>query len=172
MKYFYLLPLLLLLFTACSIDDSADIVQQAKSIQTADMAARSAVDPTPVSVGMPVEPTCFKGLTAYVNIDVSGGFTNPIVNFVSNVPATVNAASGYRVKVIIQQLADCEDLNVIKGEPAIFGTSAIYYNVAATHPMVTVAPSQFPACYKWRIVLEGVDTSCKSYSPWYDAPLF
>jgi len=166
MKYLYLLPLLLFLFTACSVDDSAELLDQEKNKQATMVASFT----SPIEV--PFEYTCFKGLTAHTNIDVSGGFTNPLVNFVSDAPATVSSTKGYRVKVIIQQLADCEDMDIVSGEPITLGTSVIYYNIAVTHPMVTVAPNQFPACYKWRLVVEGVSTSCKSYSPWYDAPLF
>lgn len=173
MKKIYLLPLLVLFFTACSVDDSAELLNQ----EIVEEVFFDSLKEEFNGSGPKEAPQndCFNGLAAHVSMDVSGGLNNPAVNFVADVPLTVSPGLAYVVKVEVQQLADCEDFNVVTGDPVFLGGRS-YTNVAMAFPSVTVQPNQLPVCYKWRMVFERsgrlIQTPCKALSPWYDAPLF
>lgn len=178
MKKFYLLPLLILFFASCSVDDSADILNQEN---TTDAIAVTVNDSIASRVGADIQAVaavsdCFKGLAGHINLDVSAGLNNPVINFISDAPAgAINPNWSFLVKVEIQQLSDCEDFNSNTGSIITISNNTVYTNVVATHPAVAVLPSQLPVCYKWRITLERtgrLSPTCKSYSKWYDAPLF
>ena len=176
MKKMYLLPLLALFFTACSVDDSSEILDQEK-IQDADYSntrfAATAANETKDGKDGP-GLVCFNDLAAHISMNVSGGLNNPIINFVADVPLNVSYNTAYMVKVEVQQLADCEDFNVVTGDPIFFGGGK-YTNVVMASPTITVLPNELPACYKWRMTFERTGrlvTPCKTISQWYDAPLF
>jgi hypothetical protein len=178
MKKIYLLPLIALFFTACSVDDSADLLNQENATDVTysakEAAATAAGGSTKPGGGDPIIP-CFSGLTGYTTINVDGGLNNPVINFVGNAPSTVSSTASYNVWVEVQGLADCEDFNVTSGLPIFFYGSAPFTNVYAVRPVIAVQPNQVPVCYKWRIIFEraySLTTPCKSISPWYDAPLF
>jgi len=172
MNKIYLLPLMLLFFASCSVDDSAELLNQqtvADTTVTLDAESRiAAAQAASLS-------DCFKGLAAHINLDVSAGLNNPVIDFIADAPITANPNWSYLVKVEVQQLSDCEDFSSTTGQAIIFANNTVYTNIYASHPEVSVAPSQLPSCYKWRITLERtgkLGSPCKSYSQWYDAPLF
>lgn len=119
--------------------------------------------------------SCFLGLGAHHYIDTTNGLNNPTITFISETPS--NIAGNYRVKVEIEELADCEDLDSGSGIVRVFSTGATYTNIGANPPQISgVRPADTFACYRWRMVFEGVNkygaVTCVTYSPWYDAPLF
>ncbi|WP_154652602.1 hypothetical protein [Flavobacterium rivuli] len=177
MKKLYFLPLLMLFFASCSVDDSADIVNQQNATEATTFSVNDSIASRLGTTAQAATVSdCFKGLAGHINLDVSAGLNNPVINFVSDAPAgTINPNWSFLVKVEIQQLSDCEDFSSNTGSVITISNSTVYTNVVATHPAVSVLPSQLPACYKWRITLERTGKFapvCKSYSSWYDAPLF
>lgn len=177
MKKLFLLSLTVLFVTACSTDDSLEILNQEKAQKVffSAKAGEAVVAATKPGGGDQPIVSCFSGFAAHTEINVSGGLNNPIVNFVADFPSTVALNASFYVTVEVQQLADCEDFNLTTGSPIFFGTSTPYTNVVANRPTIAVLPNQLPVCYKWRIFVEraySLTTPCKSYSPWYDAPLF
>jgi len=177
MNKLYILPILMLFFASCSVDDSADVLNQQNAAEDTTISVNDSIDSR---LGENVQAAfvadCFKGLAAHINLDVSAGLNNPVINFISDAPAgTINPNWSFLVKLEIQQLSDCEDFSSNTGAVITISNNTVYTNVVATHPAVSVLPSQLPSCYKWRITLErnGKFTPvCKSYSSWYDAPLF
>jgi len=178
MNKLYILPILMLFFASCSVDDSADIVNQQNSTEATVLSVNDSIEEARLGATAQAGSVsdCFKGLTSHINLDVSAGLNNPVINFISDAPAgTINPNWSFLVKVEIQQLSDCEDFNSNTGSVITISNSTVYTNVVATHPAVSVLPAQLPACYKWRITLERTGKFapvCKSYSSWYDAPLF
>ncbi|MXN89840.1 hypothetical protein GR160_01240 [Flavobacterium sp. Sd200] len=172
MKKIYLLLLIALFFAACSADDSNEILNQEKNTEIIYSARATASKTKPGTGELPVA-SCFNGLAAHTTIDVTAGLNKPIVNFVADAPSNLSASAGYVVTVEVQELADCEDINVASGLPVFFGGS-VFYNVVANAPVINVVPADLPACYRWRFVFERSNsvTPCKSLSSWYDAPLF
>jgi len=177
MNKLYLLPLLMLFFASCSVDDSADIVNQQNTTEATTFSVNDSIESRLGAIAQATTVSdCFKGLAGHINLDVSAGLNNPVINFISDAPAgTINPNWSFLVKVEIQQLSDCEDFSSNTGSVTIISNNTVYTNVVATHPAVSVLPAQLPACYKWRITLERTGKFapvCKSYSSWYDAPLF
>lgn len=164
---------MLLFFVSCSVEDSAELLSQqtvADSAVTPDELEKIAATNQVAALS-----DCFTGLVAHINLDVSAGLNNPVINFIADAPVVSNPSWSYLVKVELQQLSDCEDFSSATGQPVIFANATVYTNVYANHPVVSLKPSQLPSCYKWRISLErpgNKGSLCKSYSPWYDAPLF
>jgi hypothetical protein len=162
MKKLLLLPVLAFIFTACSTD-TEDIIAQHSAER----------------VGGGFEANfngCFNSLGAHTEIDLSNGFGNGLINFVSEVPE--GATGGYKVKVEIEELSDCEDLASGNGNINIFTDGYTYYSVSKNPPSVKgIDPSDTFVCYRWRMVFEGVSKlgkteNCISTTQWYDAPLF
>jgi len=121
-------------------------------------------------------PSCFTGVAGKVHVDVSNGIGNPIVVFTPVITGTVSPTASYRVKLQVQPLADCDDMNSNTGNLLTFGTS-IVQNVNAVPPAIQVLPANMPLCYKWRFVFEGIvnyqrNPICYSESVWYESPLF
>lgn len=175
MKKLLLLPLYAFLCIACSADDSADIVAGDATANAALMAKSVAAAATKPGGGEKPIISCFGGFAAHTRMDVSGGINNPVINFEADVPSTAPANASYTVIVEVQQLADCEDFNLVTGLPLYFGAASPFTNVAVDTPSIAVLPNQLPVCYKWRIIIEQaytLTTPCKTFSPWYDAPLF
>ena len=164
MKKIVLLPLLLLIFTACSTDD-ADIL----------------LDEDQAELSPEVEKTelksCMYALKAETNIDVSGGFGNPVIQFIATTEKS-NSAVPYRITLEVETLDDCEDFTGATGATQSFVQPG-YTQVLNTIPYtVTMNPGDLPAtCYKWRFVYEGYVTGkdvvvCYTASQWYESPLF
>jgi|GEM_PF-1401464 len=178
MNKLYILPILMLFFASCSVDDSADIVNQQNSTEATVRSVNDSIEEARLGATAQAGSVsdCFKGLTSHINLDVSAGLNNPVINFISDAPAgAINPNWSFLVKLEIQQLSDCEDFSSNTGSVITISNSTVYTNVVATHPAVSVLPAQLPACYKWRITLERTGKFapvCKSYSSWYDAPLF
>lgn len=119
--------------------------------------------------------SCFSGLGAHPYIDTTNGLNNSTITFISDVPA--GTTGSYKVRVEVEQLGDCEDLGSGSGNVRAFSTGATYSNIGSNPPQISgVRPADTFACYRWRMVFEGVNRSgsvtCVSCSPWYDAPLF
>jgi len=173
MKNIYILPLLLLFFASCSVDDSADLLtQEPVNALTLTSEELARIGETGQSL---ISPDCFKVLSAHINLNVSAGLNNPVINFVGDAPIGTSARLGYIVRVEVVALSDCDDLNSPTGSVIILGNNTVFNNVGTIDPVVSALPSQLPVCYKWRITYERVGaiiTSCKSYSQWYEAPLF
>lgn len=169
MKKFILLPLFLLLLAACSTDDSAFETNEATAGVTVNYNKPSDIDARQAIT------SCFSTFTAYPSVDVSGGINNPILRFNAVVPANIPAYSMYKMKVEVQPIADCEDLNSNQGDIITYTSSSYYMNISTTRPYVAVVPSQLPSgCYKWRMVIESINarSTCMSATSWYDSPLF
>jgi len=168
MKKILILPLLALLFS-CSTDDTAINMQNDATSSIVYSADREVAT-------LAVLSSCFD-LTATVSVDVSNGLGNPYVVFTSSVNATVTATRKFKVKVEVQELSDCDNMNSDIGSKVIWGPASSLTNVNASPPVVTVQGSKLPLCYKWRFVFEGVSETgreliCVSYSPWYESPLY
>ena len=168
MKKFYLLPLLVLLFTACSSDDS--ILDSNTEASNKNYQQRAAG----INFDGPYTPvlTCLRNLKGEVSLDVSAGLGNPVINFIFRPPFSTPAVQGFRATVEVQALSDCDDIASGTGTVFVFGTTAVISNIAANNPVINILPSQLPSCYKWRTVLSSATTTCVSYSPWYEQPLF
>jgi len=167
MKKIMLLPLFLI-FLNCSADDN--------QVNPEQNTENSSVSEDKYKVFATSLPSCFN-LSATVAVDVSNGLGNPVVVFTSSVNATVSASRKFKVKVEVQQLSDCDDMNSDLGAKVIWGPASSLTNVNASPPTVSVAGSKLPSCYKWRFVFEGVSETgreliCISNSPWYESPLF
>ena len=163
--------LMLMFFYACSTD-SVDIEQDQYENAFTTMSANDESIPNKSSM-----PPCHKGLSSHVYVDVSSGLGNPVVVFQAVVPSSVPSNFNFRLKVEIQPLSDCDDMNSINGPSVLFGSNAIVSGGTINPPSVSVSPSQLPSCYKWRLVYEGFTTSltrpsCMSYTSWKEAPLF
>ncbi|PZR14743.1 MAG: hypothetical protein DI539_18640 [Flavobacterium psychrophilum] len=121
--------------------------------------------------------TCFTDLSASVSVDVSNGIGNPTVVFTPAITGPVRISASYRVRVEVQPLSDCDDMNSNTGTLLAFGPSGSVQNVLASPPAISVLPANMPSCYKWRFVFEspaGTPKSqyCLSASIWYESPLF
>lgn len=121
-------------------------------------------------------PSCFTDLTADVHLDVSNGIGNPTVVFTPVISDAVAATARFRIKVEVQPLADCDDVNSDMGSLLSFGVFTAQ-NVNAVVPTVSILPANLPLCYKWRFVFEGLTISkrepnCYSKTIWYESPLF
>lgn len=163
-KKFFLLPVLMLLFAACSNDDSIMEMQQ-------DQAAEYYGDFEMKT--LPPAPSCFTAFSAYTMINVANGFGNPMVEFYLNisVPAQRRQFIGY---LEVQPLADCEDLSSAAGTPTVYNIPG-YIQLGSGVPALSLSPSQLPAtCYKWRFVANAAPgyTACQSVTEWYESPLF
>lgn len=120
--------------------------------------------------------SCFNDLTGSVRVDVSGGFTNPIVIFTPVVSGTVSSKLRFRARLEVQPLANCDDMNSNSGPILNFPYSYIITG-AQSSPSISVRSADLPICYKWRFVFEGISSStigpsCSSASVWYESPLF
>jgi len=153
---------------ACSTDNEEDMVQYGDDILQKTNAESLATLTT---------PSCFTSLTGSVHVDVSNGIGNPVVVFTPTVTGTVSATATFKVRVEIQPLSDCDDMNSITGTLLSFGPLGTVQNVVASPPDVSILPSSLPLCYKWRFVFEGITSPrrpavCYSESVWYESPLF
>jgi hypothetical protein len=123
----------------------------------------------------PSLPSCFTGLTGSVHVDVSNGLGNPIVVFTPTITDNVPLTAKFKVRVEVQPLSDCDDMNSNTGSLLSFGPTGTVQNVIMSPPAISVLPVNMPICYKWRFVFEGVSslkTTCFTASPWYESPLF
>lgn len=121
--------------------------------------------------------TCFTNLTAQTYVDVSGGFGNPVVVFTPTVTGTVSETAKFRVKIEVQPLSDCDNIDSDTGTLLNFGLTSLVQNVVVAPPVISVQPENLPFCYKWRFVFEGIsdikrNPICYSASDWYESPLF
>jgi hypothetical protein len=166
MKKLLLLPFLTFLTFACSTDN--DELENYNAAPQRVMA--SVLTPSQTSFG------CFNNLGAHPYINTSQGLNNATITFISETPADANSGC-YKVRVEIEELADCEDLSNGTGAVKTFTTNTIFYNVGSNPPQISgINRNETFACYRWRMVFEGVARSsasgCASATPWYDAPLF
>ena len=168
MKKLLLLPVLAFLFTACSSDmETEDLVSAYSTENGNNLRAQAATTAS----------GCFSGLTASYIIDVANGFGNGTITFISQPPADA-PVGGYKVRVEVEQISDCEDLTSGNGNIRTFTDGVVRYNVGTTAPVVSgVSAAQTFPCYRWRMVFESAPNAsrgsyCVNVSPWYDAPLF
>lgn len=122
-------------------------------------------------------PSCFTDLAGSVHVDVSNGLGNPIVVFTPIITGTVSSTAKFKVRVEVQPLSDCDDMNSNAGTLLSFGPTVTVQNVIASPSSVSVMPGNMPLCYKWRFVFEGYSIQqrlpvCRSESIWYESPLF
>lgn len=164
MKKFLLLPILALFSVACSSDteelDNYENNAFRAAAQTT--AGRGKVSP------------CFSKVTAYPSLELQNDVIGTgTLSFISQ-PGSDAGTGGYFVRVEVEQLSDCEDLNSGNGTVKVFTNGTIYYNVAANPPVVSgVSPADTFSCYRWRMVFQSTGSSpCSVFSGWYDAPLF
>lgn len=164
-KILLLLPIILGLL-ACTTDNEEDFGQYEYYIAEKSDAPGFEI----------LSTTCFTNLTGQTHVDVSGGFGNPIVVFTPTVTGTVPATAKFRVKVEVQPLSDCDNINSDTSTLLNFG-HVIAQNIVAAPPVISVQPENLPLCYKWRFVFEGIsdikrNPICYSASDWYESPLF
>jgi len=119
--------------------------------------------------------SCFKNLAAHTEIDLSNGFGNGLINFVSEPPAGITGS--YKVLVQVEEISDCENLASGTGNVRVFSDGLTYSGVVNNPPVVAgIAPAQTFACYRWNMVFQSINRSggisCISSTAWYDAPLF
>lgn len=168
MKKILLLLTIAMGLWACSTDNEEDFVQYGYNANEKTNAQENLAALT---------VSCFTSLTANVHVDVSGGIGNPVVVFTPVVSGTVSATAKFRVRVEVQPLSDCDDMNSDTGTLLTFGPAGLVQNVVASPPVVSVLPANMPLCYKWRFVFEGISSAqrnptCSSASIWYESPLF
>ncbi|MES2487688.1 MAG: hypothetical protein V4581_17290 [Bacteroidota bacterium] len=170
MKKLLLLPALALFLFSCSSDtedlQAMDNHSNARAMQLASQVTNQI--PT-------ASLSCFKNLGAHTEIDLSDGFGNGTINFIADAPSS--AMGSYKALVEIEQISDCENLEVGTGNIKTFSTGVTYNNIYSNAPVISgIAPSQTFNCYRWRMVLQGVNktggVSCTTTSQWYEAPLF
>lgn len=169
MKKIMLLPLLAFLFS-CSTDDSAVNWQN-------DGVALSVYSSEREALTTSAETTACFTFTASASVDVSNGFGNPIVVFKAILPGSVSSTAKFKIKVEVQPLSNCNDMNSDTGVVQTFAGTSSVQNVVASPPTISVLPSQLPICYKWRFVMEGISDAkkyaiCYSATEWYESPLF
>jgi len=171
MKKILLLTMLMLGALACSVEE--ETVQTA---QQADVFYAKANTDNEQAFAAATLPNCFTKFSADVYVDVSGGFGNPVVVFVPVITGNVAINAKFWVRVEVQPLSDCDDLNSNTGALLTFGPSVPVQNVNSSPPSVSVAPGSMPLCYKWRFVFEGVGSggkiTCTNASRWQELPLF
>jgi len=162
MKKLLLLPALALFLFSCSSDtEDFKALTSSSALKTAGT--------TPAS--------CLSSLGAHIDIDLSNGFGNGTMTFVSETPAGISQEC-YKVKIVIEELSDCENLSSGTGNIKMFTTGQTYFNIGAIPPKVIgVLPSQTFSCYRWKMVFEGVSLrsstpTCSTSTRWYEAPLF
>jgi hypothetical protein len=167
MKKILLLLTVVMGLWSCSTDNEEDFVQYGYNVsQKANENEAAALSTT----------SCFTSVTGQVHVDVSNGIGNPVVVFTSVVTGNVNVRSKYRVRLEVQPLTDCDDMNSDVGTLLIFSLGTIQ-NVVVLHPSISVLPANMPLCYKWRFVFESIagtpiNSYCYSSSEWYESPLF
>lgn len=168
MKKILLIILVAIAVGSCSADMEGNDVQYDNSATQKTDVSESTVLAT---------RSCFINLSAQVSVNLSNGLGNPVVVFTPVISGSVPATTTYRVRVEVQPLSDCDDMNSNKGSLLTFGPSGTVQNVIAVPPSISVLPGSMPLCYKWRFVFEGISASqklpfCNSASIWYESPLF
>lgn len=171
MKKLLLIPFIALFAVACSTD-TEDLDNYANAQKTMASSASPIIGGTYATISQ----SCFSQLGAHPFYDATNGLNNGTLSFISEPPASAFSGS-YKVRVEIEEVSDCEDLGSGTGNIKTFTTGATYTNVVANAPKVTgVKPADTFACYRWRMVFEGVGrngaVTCTTASQWYDAPLF
>lgn len=160
MKKLFLLPLLALVFTACTTDNF-------------DAAEENAVVFDEAAKGI---APCVLSIVGSNTVDVSGGLGNPTVNFTLTVTqGNFTARKYYNYTVYLQPISDCEDPASVAGEPLVY--TSLVSNVVNVAPTIGLKPSQLPSgCYVWRAELSNPGSAyqvpCTNGTPWYEAPLF
>lgn len=163
-----------LTLTACSTDDTT-FDQQHEAIGIEDATGYSSHKDIIIPEGI---GPCFKRLTGGISIDLPNGLNNPILIFSAQPGALAPPSSKYRLKVELQPLQDCEDMGTAQGPSLVYTAPVIFINISVSTPTVSLVPSQLPnTCYRWRMILEEVitgqrDPGCRSFSPWYEEPLY
>lgn len=153
---------------SCTIENEEDFVQVG-----ADASQKN--NESQEQMRAPSLPSCFTGLTGHVHVDVSNGLGDPIVVFTPIITDNVSLTAKFKVRVEVQPLSDCDDMNSNTGSLLSFGPTGTVQNIVMSPPAVSVLPANMPLCYKWRFVFEGVSslkTTCYTASPWYESPLF
>lgn len=176
MKRLILLPVLALFFASCSTDDISSDVQEAQSVSNEESARAGSLPGTLPGYDFPVnQGSCF---TTNPEGQVSLNFPNglgglPDITFKAIVSGA--GSSYYNVRLEVETLVDCEDLNLGTGVSNIFYVGNLT-NLDQNPPVITLKPYDLPAdCYRWRFVIERKVASrfqCISYTQWYDAPLY
>jgi hypothetical protein len=154
---------------ACSADNEGDSVQYGNGVLQKTNAEGQTEALTTTS--------CFTSLTGNVHLDVSNGIGNPTVVFTPVITGTVSPTARFIVRVEVQPLSNCDDMNSNTGTLLSFGPVDAVKNVGVYPPVISVLPSSLPLCYKWRFVFESSPGTikasyCYSTSSWYESPLF
>lgn len=178
MKKFLLLSVFTILFASCSTDDSTVFSNEnTKAIHESNPV--NFVSDQDRNESMAGEGACFAELTSHIYVDVSGGFTNPQINFYADAGRTTfnSKKLKFRIKLEVQLLADCEDLTSGTGSVTTFTRPTLATGMS-TAPAVIVNKAQLPGdCYRWRVIVQGLGAAdesmmyCTSSTQWYDAPL-
>ncbi|OIQ21080.1 MAG: hypothetical protein BM557_04810 [Flavobacterium sp. MedPE-SWcel] len=160
--YIFLFSILLITLSSCSTDDAV--------VFDADDASQGELRPSRPN------DVCFDWAKGTIGIDYTNGLNNPILNFGMEVSVGfINPEKTYEVKLYLQPIADCEDMNSDIGSPTIITLPYTITN-PSNIPDFVVYPSQLPsACYKWKAVIStsaGYPYYCSSSTLWYDAPLY
>ena len=168
MKKIVLLTLTMLGALSCSTDEVAVQYDRSGMEKT-----NSQSEYVTMGVGLPI---CFSSLNAEVSVDVSGGFNNPVVVFTPIVNAAIPLTSRFWIRLEVQSLSDCDLISTGTGNVLTFGPSTPVQYVTSSPPSVSVLPANLPSCYKWRFVIEGVNSkgviTCSSFSRWQESPIF
>ena len=156
MKKLLLLPFLLITLFSCSTDDADEVMIQETTTST--------LRPTPVN-------QCLASLEGYTNINVDGGFGNPMVEFYVN--ASAPDGGQFNLTLEIQRLSDCDNMDSNSGSRMVYDLGRLNLK-ALDAPVLVLSPQQLPAdCYKWRFVATPANGDiCLSNFIWYEAPLF
>ena len=174
MKKFLLIAATAFVLGACSADNDEILIDK----DNTQSVALAAPENEKVSMSIPQKNTrfCFSSFGARASVDVSGGFGNPVVLFTAVVPNNILPTAKYRVRVEVQPLEDCDDMDSHLGNAIVFSAFTIFTNISSSAPKVSVLPASLPQCYKWRMIADGYETQknpvCTSISSWYEAPLF
>jgi hypothetical protein len=167
MKKIILLTMTMLGMLSCSVDNEENVQYNASATEKAITEQEAEL----TTFGM---QSCFTSLTA--DVSVNGGLSNPTLVFTPAVTASIAFNAKFWVRVEIQPLSDCDNLNSNSGSILSFGPATTVQNVVSSPPSISVQPGSLPLCYKWRFVFEGVNSggtiTCNSSTKWKAAPIF
>jgi hypothetical protein len=177
MKKLILLPLLALFIASCSTDDTDLLTSQqtAESINEASHARGGKTPVTTPEIYLPVTVNgCFDHADAQVFVNYPDGFgSQPSITFAAQTQGS-EENSVYSVRLEVETLVDCEDLELGTGEVSV--TSLGNMSLNGNQPSITFETQNLPAdCYRWRFVFQRAGARvipCTSYTQWYDAPLY
>jgi hypothetical protein len=175
MRKLLLLPVLALLFASCSTDDLSSDLQQSQSVSNEETARAGSFPGTLPGYDFPVnQGSCFNSAAGQVSINLPSGLGG-MADITFRAITSGAGDAYYNVRLEIETLVDCEDLNLGTGAPNILYLGNLN-NLDQNAPAITLKPYDLPAdCYRWRFVIDRKISGrfqCTSYTPWYDEPLY